>query len=134
MATAEPRHIDWGSAQIEDGTLTVELTGSASKAWRARFENVLALLDTPHSSWGEIQLAKSAIKVADPQPGCESELRHLLESVLLQANSDTQPGTLQQDDEDERDHEPDPDEQMAATFRGFATEATEHEGAKQSNS
>ncbi len=123
MATAEPRQINWGSAQIEDGTLTVQLTGSASKAWKARFEDVLALLDTPHSRWGKVRLTKKGIKITDLQQGSESELRHFLKSILLQANSDTQPDTPQQDNEDEDEEDkPDPDEQMAATFRGFAAE------------
>lgn len=120
MATTEPRQIDWDSAQIEDRTLTIELTGSSSKSWNAHFENVLALLDTPHSSWGEIHLTKKAIEVTDPRQGGESELRHFLESILLQVNSDTEPDAPQPDGEDD-DPEPDIDEQMTATFRGFAT-------------
>lgn len=98
MAAAEPRQIEWGSAQMQDGTLTVELTGSGSKAWKVRFENVLALLDTPHSSWGDVRLTKNAIKVTNLQKGGESELHHFLESVLLQANSDTEPDTPQRGD------------------------------------
>jgi hypothetical protein len=31
MSVPEPRNIDWGSAEIEDGALTVELTGTGSK-------------------------------------------------------------------------------------------------------
>ena len=31
MATPEQREIDWGSAEIEDATLAVELTGASSK-------------------------------------------------------------------------------------------------------
>jgi hypothetical protein len=120
MATVEPRQIAWDSAQIEDATLTVELTGSASKAWKARFEGVLALLDTPHGGWGEVHLTKKAIEVADLQQGSESELRHFLESIVLQANSDTAPDTSQHDDDSEEDHGSDPDEQMTATFRAFA--------------
>ncbi len=121
MATVEPREIEWGSAQIEDATLTVELTGSASKAWKTRFQSVLALLDTPHSSWGEVRITKKGIKVADLRQGSESELRHFLESIVLQANSDMAPDTQHDDDSDE-DHEPDADEQMAATFRAFAAD------------
>jgi hypothetical protein len=121
MADPEPRHIDWASAQIEDGTLTVELTGKGSKAWKARFANVLALLDTPHTTWGEVHLNKSAIKVAGVQQGAEPELRHFLESVVLQVNSDTHPEAPEGDAEtgDARE-EPDVDEQMARTFRAFA--------------
>ena len=122
MATVQPRQIEWGSAQIEDATLKVELTGSASKAWKARFESVLALLDTPHSSWGEIHLTKKGIKIADVQQGSESELRHFLESIVLQANSDTAPNTPRDDDDSDEGHKPDRDEQMTATFRAFAAE------------
>jgi len=120
MADLEPRHIDWASAQIEDGTLTVELTGKGSKAWKARFENVLALLDTPHTTWGEVRLHKSTVNVAGVQQGGEPELRHFLESVVLQANSDTQPETPEDNAEGDADGEPDVDEQMTATFKTFA--------------
>jgi hypothetical protein len=121
MANPEPRHIDWASAQIEDGTLTVELTGKVSKAWKARFENVQALLDTQHTTWGEVHLNKSAVKVAGVQQGAEPELRHFLESVVLQANSDTQADTPEDDAEtDYASEESDVDERMTATFRAFA--------------
>ncbi len=121
MADPEPRQIDWASAQIEDGTLTVELTGKGSKAWKARFESVLALLDTPHTTWGAVRLNKSAVKVIGVQQGTEPELRHFLESVVLQANSDTQPEVPEDDAEtdDTGEEEPDVDEQMTATFRAF---------------
>jgi hypothetical protein len=121
MADTEPRQIDWASAQMEDGKLTVELTGKGSKAWKARFENVLALLDTPHAGWGDVRLNKSAVKVTDVQQGTEPELRHFLESVVLQANSDTQPQAPEDVAEiDEAAEEPDVDEQMTATFKAFA--------------
>jgi hypothetical protein len=121
MADPEPRHIDWASAQIEDGTLTVELTGKGSKAWKARFENVLALLDTPHTTWGEVRLHKSTVKVAGVKQGGEPELRHFLGSVVLQANSDTQPEVPEDEAEgDDAGGELDVDEQMTATFKTFA--------------
>ncbi len=121
MADPEPRQIDWASAQTEDGTLTVELTGKNSKAWKARFENVLALLDTPHSAWGAVHLNKNAIEVAEVRQGTESELRHLLESAVLQANSDTQPKAPEAAAEtDDAGDERGIDEQMTQTFRAFA--------------
>ncbi len=121
MADPEPRQIDWASAQIEDGTLTVELTGKGSKAWKARFENVLVLLDKPRATWGEVRLNKSAVKVAGVQQGAEPELCHFLESVVLQANSDIQPETPEDDAEtDDAGEAPDVDEQMTAKFKAFA--------------
>jgi hypothetical protein len=120
MATIQPRQIQWASAKVEDATLTVELTGSAANAWKARFESVLALLDTPHSGWGEVRAAKQAIKVADLQQGSEPELRHFLESIVLQANSDTATGAVPDESDGDEDGEPDPDEQMTRAFRAFA--------------
>jgi hypothetical protein len=124
MATVERQQIEWASARIEDAKLTVELTGSASRAWKLRFESVAALLETPHSGWGEVHLTKKAIKVADLQRGSEAELRHFLESVVLQTNSDAAPDAPQRDDDGAGDEglEPDADEQMAATFRSFAAD------------
>jgi hypothetical protein len=123
MAAPEQRNIDWGSAEIEDATLTVALADASSKAWKQRFESVLALLDTPHSHWGEVHLNKKAIQVADVQPGTETELRHFLESIVLQVNSE-----LPQPEEPEQDAEKEPevdeaaqaDRQMTAAFRAFA--------------
>jgi hypothetical protein len=123
MAAPEQRKVDWGSAEVEDATLTVELTGANSKAWKHRFESVLALLDTPHSRWGEVHLKRKAIRVADVQPGTETELRHLLESIVLQVNSE-----LPQPEEPEHDGEghaqagetAQADRQMTAAFRAFA--------------
>jgi hypothetical protein len=123
MAAPEQRNIDWGSAEVEDATLTVELTGKGSKAWKQRFQSVQALLDTPHSRWGEVHIGKTAIHVADVQQGAESELRHFLESVVLQVNSE-----LPQPEEPERDHEDhaqvdeaaQADRQMTAAFGEFA--------------
>jgi hypothetical protein len=120
---AERRQIEWGSAEIEDGTLTVQLAGASSKAWTARFESVLALLDTPHSGWGEVSFTKKAINVSGVQQGSEAELRHFLESAVLQANTDTAPDAPSpHDDEDDGHEKPDADEQIAQTFRSFAAE------------
>ncbi len=120
MSDPEPRQIDWASTQIEDGTLTVELTGKGSKVWKARFENVLALLDTPHTTWGSVRLNKRAVEVAGVQQGTEPALRHFLESVVLQANSDTQPEAPEDDVGTDGEGETDLDERMTATFKAFA--------------
>lgn len=82
---------------------------------------MLTLLDTPHTTWGETRLNKSTVKVAGVQRGGEPELRHFLENVVLQANSDTQPETQEDDVEgDDAGGEPNIDEQMTATFKTFA--------------
>jgi len=123
MAAPEQRNIDWGSAEIEDATLTVELTGASSKAWKQRFGSVLALLDTPHSHWGEVHLDKKAIQVADVQQGAEAELRHFLESIVLQVNSELPQPEEPEQDTDQHPHADEAaqaDRQMTTAFRAFA--------------
>jgi hypothetical protein len=123
MAAPEQRNIDWGSAEIKDAALTVELTGANSKAWKQRFESVLALLETPHRRWGEVHLNRKAIQVADVQPGTETELRHFLESIVLQVNSELpEPEEPEQDAEHQThvDEAAQADRQMTAAFRAFA--------------
>jgi hypothetical protein len=122
MSAIEPREIRWDTAQIEDAALTVELAGSNSRVWKARFEQVLALLNSAHSSWGETRVTKDSITVADVGQGSESELRHFLESVVLQANADPEAdASVQARDSIDGKDEPGPDEQMTRTFRSFAT-------------
>jgi hypothetical protein len=123
MAAPEQRNIDWGSADIHDATLTVDLTGASSKAWKQRFESVLALLETPHSRWGEVHLSKGGIRVAEVQQHTETELRHLRESIVLQVNSELpQPEEAEQDAKEEThdDEEARADREMTAAFRAFA--------------
>jgi hypothetical protein len=123
MASPEQRNIDWNSAEIEDATLTVDLTGASSKAWKQRFESVFTLLETSHSRWGDVRLSRSGIQVSEVQRGTETELRHFLESIVLQVNSE-----LPQSQEAERDAEGGThvderaraDRQMTAVFRAFA--------------
>lgn len=123
MAVPEQRKIDWGSAEIEGATLSVDLTGASSKAWRQRFERVLVLLETPHSRWGEVELNKQGVRVSEVQGGAETELRHFLESIVLQVNSELpQPEEAQQNAEEEIhvDEHAQADRRMTAAFRAFA--------------
>ncbi|HEY2536353.1 MAG TPA: hypothetical protein VGI24_05140 [Solirubrobacteraceae bacterium] len=120
MATPKPRQIDWGTTEIDDATLTAELTGTSSKAWKQRFENVHALLDTPHSRWGPVRVTKSGVQVADVQPGTEVELRHFLESIVLQVNSELNEPGQEADEEAQIDEATQAERQMTAAFRAFA--------------
>jgi hypothetical protein len=122
MAAPEQRNIDWGSAEIEEATLTVDLTGASSKAWKQRFESVLALLETPHRHWGAVHLRKRGIQVSEVQQGTETELRHFLESIVLQVNSELPQSEKAQQDADEETHvdeQAQADRQMTAAFRAF---------------
>jgi hypothetical protein len=120
--------IDWASAEISGGELTVELTGAVPKGWGKDFTAVLALLQGSHQRWGTVKLTKSTIKIADVQESAEEELRHLLESAVLQVNSDLNLAEEKNDpgdgaDASSTDGHKAADREMAAKFRAFAEEA-----------
>jgi hypothetical protein len=106
--------IDWSSAEVSDGELTVALSGKATAGWTDAMEHTLARLGRPGGGWGEIAVGKKKLKVEAVSPGAESDLRHLLESAALQANTSAPP-------EPDADDAPrsDADEEMTRTFRAF---------------
>jgi hypothetical protein len=104
--------LDWSSAEVSQGKLSVSLDGKPTKEWRARFERTVQLLD--HGTWAV-------------EPGSEEKLRFFLDSVVQEANGE-QPD---ENDDEERDGdqvetEPeaddDPDREMTDRFRASAPE------------
>ncbi len=85
------RAIDWQSADVHEACLTVQVTGKAPKGWIAHLEGVLSLLGPNDGRWGAITVHKSELVVSDVTEGAEDDLRHLLESALLQVNADLAP-------------------------------------------
>jgi hypothetical protein len=123
------REIDWASAKVKDSTLTVQVGGDSdgAKEWSGRVQSVLRVLDRSGGKWGEIKVSQEKIQVADLREGSEPDLRHLLESAVLQANSDLAP-----DKDDDADDGEDADEEarsgdqkMTDAFRAFASDSSE---------
>ena len=112
--------IEWGSASVSDARLSVELSAPRPKHWAERFEAVIAQLGATGRGWGDVSLGKRKVHVEDVQPGHEEDVRHFLESAVLQANAAV--GAEPQDEEDEAG----PDAEMAARFRSFAQTAALH--------
>ena len=115
-----PREIDWASAAVSGATLTVGLSGPPPRGWRGHFERVLRLLDQAGGRCGRISIVCGTITVADVREGHESDVRHLLESVVQQVNADL---GLEPDDHaeaTEADRAQEADRAMATAFRGFA--------------
>lgn len=121
MARDLARQIDWGSARVRDGRLSVKLSGSSSSDWKRHFESVLALLGARNGEWGDVHLTDKHIKVADLRPGTETEVRHFLESIVVQANSDCEPDAPKREDKGEHAAA---DERMTTVFRGFANRSS----------
>jgi hypothetical protein len=108
--------IDWSTAEVADGRLEVALGGRRSSAWAERLEQVLERLDRGGHHWGEIEIAKKKLRVDAVEPGAEEDLRHFLESAVLQANTDVPPKERKQSGGERSDA----DRQMTDVFRSFA--------------
>jgi hypothetical protein len=122
----EPR-LDWSTADVRDGTLTVTIEGEQPKGWKRSFETVAHLL--AHGS--PVKLKKSEARVDGLQPGDEEKVRHLLESIVQQVNADHRPPEDEHSDEDEEDDdevpvdlgESRPDREMGDRFRSFGEQS-----------
>jgi hypothetical protein len=115
--------IDWGEATVDGGQLTAPLAGEPSKEWANRVARVLERLHSGGSAWGTIKVTKKKVTVEDVTAGSEKDLRHLLESAMLQANADL----AEQDEDEDEDERSDEDQQMTDAFRAFAPPGNEHD-------
>jgi hypothetical protein len=110
--------LDWSSASVDDGRLTVPVTGEIPTGWTKRVGHVAERLGRPSNAWGALKVSKKQVEVANVEPGSETDLHHFLESAVLQANAD-----LRDDDEntpdDKRSEE---DQRMTDAFRSLVDE------------
>jgi hypothetical protein len=115
--------IDWASAEVSDGELTVGIVGDVPKGWVARLKALLERLgQTGSERWGPIKVAKGRITVGELADGAEPDLRHLLESAILQANADLAPEEESDEAAGQESPERARDGRMTSAFRAFAPE------------
>jgi hypothetical protein len=128
--TSQLHAIDWSTATVERGNVAVALTGSPSKEWRERFGGVMRLLSHSTATWGEVRVSKRGIDVSDVQRGSESDLRHFLESIVVQVNAELAP-TGERSDAPQRDDGPQQtaDREMADALRAFAGDSATSAGS-----
>ena len=111
--------IDWASAAVKGGDLTVALAGEPSTEWAGRVQAILERLGRPGSGWGAIKVTKARIQVEAVVAGGEDDLRHLLDGAVQQANADF---AAPQEDDDAGDGLSEADGAMTEAFRSFADE------------
>jgi hypothetical protein len=123
---SEPR-LDWGTAEVRGGRLSVQVEGDAPPGWRETFEKTIKLLDA--GDWEEIKVKKHGVRVKGVSPGSEERLRHLLESAVLEANANHISPEQEAEDDREADSELDADDaersedaEMTERFRAFASQ------------
>jgi hypothetical protein len=109
--------LNWASAEVKAGKLTVELAGKTTTAWKQSFATTVTLLRG--GDWGEIQVKKNTVRVSEVTPGSEDKLRHHLEGILEQANAAGRPPEPNGDEPDSDS----PDTRMTEAFRAFADDS-----------
>jgi hypothetical protein len=107
--------LDWSAASVDEGRLTVPLTGEVPVGWTKRVTRVVERLERPGSGWGAVRVTKKELRVDDVSPGSEHDLHHFLESVVLQANA-----SLREDAEDSDEARSEQDQAMTDAFRALA--------------
>lgn len=108
--------LDWNAASVDDGRLTVPVTGEVPVGWTKRVKRVIERLERPGSSWGSVRVTKKELRVDDVSPGSEADVHHFLESVVLQANAALRDEADDADDAVRSER----DQAMTDAFRAFA--------------
>jgi hypothetical protein len=118
--------LDWSSAVVKDGVLTVDVSGTPNPDWTRGLESIVERLHRPGSGWGEVEVSKATLRVASVASGCEADLRHFLDSAVLQVNSNFAPGEEGDDDGDDSGGSA-RDREMTEVFRSFSGEPEQPE-------
>jgi hypothetical protein len=118
--------LDWSSAAVRDRVLAVEVSGTPNADWARGLESVVERLYRPGSGWGEIEISKATLRVAAVTPGCEADLRHFLDSVVLQVNSNFAPREEGDEAGDDSGGSAQ-DREMTEVFRSFSSEPEQPE-------
>jgi hypothetical protein len=108
--------IDWASAEVRGGDLTVALAGEANAEWAERVQATFERLDRSGSAWGATKVTKEKLTVEAVSAGAEEDLRHLLDGAVQQANADFAPEAQ----DDAGDGPSEEDSAMTEAFRSFA--------------
>ena len=117
--------LDWASASVRDGELSVEVSGTPNAEWARGLEAIVERLYRPGSGWGEVKVSKATLRVASVSPGSEADLRHFLDSAVLQVNSNFAPDEEGEAGDD--DGGSPEDREMTDVFRSFSAEPSASE-------
>lgn len=120
MSSTEQLHadLDWSTATVSDGRLTVEFDARPASEWVDRLSAVVERMQRSSSPGGAIKVKRRRVKVAGMTPGLEDELRVFLEGAVMQTNADFRPDEAEQPGGGGERSEV--DEIMTARFQSFA--------------
>ena len=99
--------IDWGSAKVHEGQLSVRVKPDPDFAFLEVFDMVLIESPSPPgaAAWGQVQFASGRIVVSDVQPGSASDLEQFLDGVVREANERVGPERERLEREAERERQ-----------------------------
>jgi len=116
--------LDWSTAEVSDGRLTVDFSERTPKQWREAFVRAATLLS--HDTWELDEVKPGRVRLSPVRLGEEERVRHFLESAVLEANSTLvgeeelfQPTSPDESEEHDGEAEPRPDAELTARFRAF---------------
>lgn len=80
--------IDWGSAEVQEGQLSVRVRPDPDFAFLTVFDTVLIESPPPlgAAAWGQVQFASGRIVVSEVQPGSAPALEQFLDGVVRDAD------------------------------------------------
>ena len=80
--------IDWGSAEVQEGQLSVRVRPDPDFAFLKVFDTLLIESPTPPgaAAWGQVQFASGRIVVSEVQPGSAAHLERFLDGVVREAD------------------------------------------------
>ena len=99
--------IDWGSAEVEEGQLSVRVQPDPDFAFLTVFDMALIESPTPRgaAAWGQVQFASGRIVVSDVQPGSAPALERFLDGVVREADERAGPERQRLEREAERERQ-----------------------------
>jgi hypothetical protein len=98
--------IDWDSAEVQDGQLSVPVKPEPDFAFLKAFDMVLIESASPpgEATWGQVQFAGGQIVVSEVQPGSAATLEPFLDGAVREADqrAGAERERLERQDERER--------------------------------
>jgi len=88
MALADGPHakIDWSSAEVRAGTLTLSLRGAPTSVWAEHLADLLSKSDHRGRMWGSVEVTRKYVKVDSVQMGVAHDLHRVLEGAVTETN------------------------------------------------
>jgi hypothetical protein len=116
--------IDWGSAKVQEGQLSVRVRPDPDFAFLKVFDIVLIESPPPPgaAAWGQVQFASGRIVVSEVQPGSAPALEQFLDGAVREADQRAGPERERLERQAERERQAAEDQRRADDAAAAASE------------